>query len=145
MKRSVSLLLLPMAAMASASTLAQSVEDRARAAAEASRAKSSTSKAIQENYLTPGLSGQPIATVDRSQSFTPSLACQKTSSLLEILIQPDGTGDINTVRIARDTDLDGRCFSNEGVRAIADTGVDFISVGALTHSARAVDLGLDFA
>src|SRR3546814_17798831 len=96
-----------MAAMASASTLAQSVEDRARAAAEASRAKSSTSKAIQENYLTPGLSGQPIATVDRSQSFTPSLACQKTSSLLEILIQPDGTGDINTVRIARDTDLDG--------------------------------------
>jgi nicotinate-nucleotide pyrophosphorylase (carboxylating) len=30
------------------------------------------------------------------------------------------------------------------VRAIADTGVDFISIGALTHSARAVDMGLDF-
>jgi nicotinate-nucleotide pyrophosphorylase (carboxylating) len=30
------------------------------------------------------------------------------------------------------------------VRAIAQTGVDFISVGALTHSARAVDIGLDF-
>jgi nicotinate-nucleotide pyrophosphorylase (carboxylating) len=30
------------------------------------------------------------------------------------------------------------------VRAIAVTGVDFISVGALTHSARAVDIGLDF-
>jgi nicotinate-nucleotide pyrophosphorylase (carboxylating) len=30
------------------------------------------------------------------------------------------------------------------VRAIAETGVDFISVGALTHSARAVDLALDF-
>jgi nicotinate-nucleotide pyrophosphorylase (carboxylating) len=30
------------------------------------------------------------------------------------------------------------------VRAIAETGVDFISVGALTHSARAVDIGLDF-
>jgi nicotinate-nucleotide pyrophosphorylase (carboxylating) len=29
------------------------------------------------------------------------------------------------------------------VRAIAETGVDFISVGALTHSARAVDVGLD--
>jgi nicotinate-nucleotide pyrophosphorylase (carboxylating) len=27
---------------------------------------------------------------------------------------------------------------------IAETGVDFISVGALTHSARAVDIGLDF-
>jgi nicotinate-nucleotide pyrophosphorylase (carboxylating) len=30
------------------------------------------------------------------------------------------------------------------VRAIAATGVDFISVGALTHSAPAVDIGLDF-
>jgi nicotinate-nucleotide pyrophosphorylase (carboxylating) len=30
------------------------------------------------------------------------------------------------------------------VRAIAQTGVDFISVGALTHSARAVDIALDF-
>jgi nicotinate-nucleotide pyrophosphorylase (carboxylating) len=30
------------------------------------------------------------------------------------------------------------------VHAIAETGVDFISVGALTHSARAVDIGLDF-
>lgn len=30
------------------------------------------------------------------------------------------------------------------VRAIADTGVDFISVGLITHSARALDLGLDF-
>lgn len=29
------------------------------------------------------------------------------------------------------------------VRDIAQTGVDFISVGALTHSARALDLGLD--
>jgi nicotinate-nucleotide pyrophosphorylase (carboxylating) len=30
------------------------------------------------------------------------------------------------------------------VRAIAEIGVDFISVGAITHSARAVDIGLDF-
>ena len=30
------------------------------------------------------------------------------------------------------------------IRAIAQTGVDFISVGAITHSARAVDIGLDF-
>jgi len=30
------------------------------------------------------------------------------------------------------------------VRAVAETGVDFISVGALTHSARAVDISLDF-
>jgi nicotinate-nucleotide pyrophosphorylase (carboxylating) len=30
------------------------------------------------------------------------------------------------------------------VRAIAETGVDWISVGALTHSAPSLDLGLDF-
>ena len=30
------------------------------------------------------------------------------------------------------------------IRALAETGVDFISVGALTHSAPAVDLALDF-
>jgi nicotinate-nucleotide pyrophosphorylase (carboxylating) len=33
--------------------------------------------------------------------------------------------------------------SLETVRGIAETGVDVISVGALTHSARALDLGLD--
>lgn len=32
----------------------------------------------------------------------------------------------------------------ETVRDIAETGVDFISVGALTHSAPALDIGLDF-
>jgi len=32
-----------------------------------------------------------------------------------------------------------------GAREVAETGVDFLSVGALTHSSRALDLGLDFA
>jgi len=34
--------------------------------------------------------------------------------------------------------------NRQTVRGIAETGVDFISVGALTHSARAVDIALDF-
>jgi len=34
--------------------------------------------------------------------------------------------------------------SLDRVRAVAETGVDFISVGALTHSARAVDISLEF-
>jgi nicotinate-nucleotide pyrophosphorylase (carboxylating) len=33
----------------------------------------------------------------------------------------------------------------ETVRGIAETGVDRISIGALTHSAPALDLALDFA
>ncbi len=32
----------------------------------------------------------------------------------------------------------------ETVRGIAETGVDFISVGALTHSVRAVDISMLF-
>jgi nicotinate-nucleotide pyrophosphorylase (carboxylating) len=31
----------------------------------------------------------------------------------------------------------------ETVRTIAETGVDFISIGALTHSAPALDLSLE--
>jgi len=35
-------------------------------------------------------------------------------------------------------------ISLENVRAVAETGVDWISVGALTHSVPALDLALDF-
>lgn len=45
-------------------------------------------------------------------------------------------GDRATVEASGGVDLDT-------VRAIAETGVDIVSVGALTHSARALDLGLD--
>ena len=31
----------------------------------------------------------------------------------------------------------------ENVRAVAETGVDFISVGAITHSAPAIDMSLE--
>lgn len=33
----------------------------------------------------------------------------------------------------------------ETVRAIGETGVDFVSCGALTHSAKAIDIGLDLS
>lgn len=90
-----------------APVLAQTMEERARTAAEAARAKSGDSEAIQRNYVTPGLSGQPITTVDNSKAFTPNLACQKTATLMEVLVQPASSGDLGTVQIARDTDLDG--------------------------------------
>jgi nicotinate-nucleotide pyrophosphorylase (carboxylating) len=32
----------------------------------------------------------------------------------------------------------------ERARAIAESGVDYMSSGALTHSARSLDVGLDF-
>ncbi|MDF0544972.1 hypothetical protein PX699_21720 [Sphingobium sp. H39-3-25] len=86
---------------------AQTAEDRARAAAAAAREKSADSDAILENYVTPGLAGQTITTVDSSKTFTPNLACQKTATMLELLAQPNATGDIGTLSISRDRDLDG--------------------------------------
>ncbi|CAM5400523.1 hypothetical protein [Sphingobium scionense] len=86
---------------------AQTAEDRARAAAEASRAKSADSDAILGNYVTPGLAGEAISTVDSSRTFTPNLACQKSATLLELLAQPNASGDIGTLSISRDRDLDG--------------------------------------
>ena len=102
--------------------LAQSMEDRARAAATASRAKTSESDTLQQNYVTPGMSGQPIATVDSSKSFTPTIACQKTANLLEVLIQPNGTGDIGLVRISRDKDLDGK-FDSSATLPVPVSGI----------------------
>jgi len=32
----------------------------------------------------------------------------------------------------------------ENVRSIAETGVDFISIGALTHSAKTFDVSFDY-
>lgn len=101
--------------MSSSSALAQTMEERARSAADAARAKSSDSDALQQNYLTPGLSGQPIATVDNSRTFTPNIACQKTATLMEVLVQPSSTGDLGAVSIARDTDLDGTVDSRSNL------------------------------
>jgi hypothetical protein len=86
---------------------AQSVQDRARAAAAASRAKTSDSDKLQQNYVTPGMAGQAISTVDGSKAFTPTIACQKTANLLELIAQPAASGDIAALRISRDTDLSG--------------------------------------
>lgn len=86
---------------------AQTAEDRARAAAEAARVKSADSDAILGNYVTPGLAGAAIGTVDSSRTFTPNLACQKSATLLELLAQPNTSGDIGTLSISRDRDLDG--------------------------------------
>jgi nicotinate-nucleotide pyrophosphorylase (carboxylating) len=48
--------------------------------------------------------------------------------------------------------IDGRALieisggvSLDTVRALAETGADFVSIGRLTHSAPAIDIGLDFA
>jgi nicotinate-nucleotide pyrophosphorylase (carboxylating) len=58
--------------------------------------------------------------------------------------------DIVTLRTAADR-CKGRAWTEASggitlanVRQVAETGVDYISVGALTHSVRAADIALDF-
>jgi len=126
-----------LATFISGHAMAQSVEDRARSAAEASRAKTSDSDSIQQNYLTPGLSGQPVRTVDNSKLFTPNIACQKTATMLEVLVQPSGTGDLGVVRVSRDTDLDGMVDSQSNlpvpVSGICANGIISCAPGSWTQ------------
>lgn len=86
---------------------AQTIEERARAAATAAQTRSGDSDALRQNYLTPGLAGNDISTLDGSQSFTPTIACQKSATMLEILAQPGASGDIATLTLSRDSNLDG--------------------------------------
>lgn len=63
-----------------------------------------------------------------------------------IMLDNFGLDDLRTgvTRIARRATVEASGgVSLATVGAIAETGVDVISVGALTHSARALDLGLD--
>ncbi len=85
-----------------------------------------------------------IVEVDRPEQIEPALEAGATHLLLDNM-PPE------TLRHAMRT-VGGRvpCEASGGVtlrsiREIAETGVDFISVGRLTQSAPAADIGLDFA
>jgi nicotinate-nucleotide pyrophosphorylase (carboxylating) len=62
-----------------------------------------------------------------------------------IMLDNMSTGDMNTAVAATDGRVPLEASGNvtlDNVRAIAATGVNFISVGALTHSVRAADISL---
>ena len=64
--------------------------------------------------------------------------------LLDNMSPEDLRAAVNLVDGRAQTEASGG-VTLETVAGIAETGVDFISVGAITHSVRAVDIGLDFA
>lgn len=82
--------------------------------------------------------------VDRIDQIAPVLAAEVDIIMLD---------NFNLEDLRRGVELiNGRCIVEasggvnlETVGDIAKTGVDMISVGALTHSARALDLGLDIS
>jgi nicotinate-nucleotide pyrophosphorylase (carboxylating) len=117
---------------------------------------------IKDNHLAALRNAQPnaiAAAVRRARKKFPRLKIEVEADTLEQAGQAADAGadiilldNMNPARLRRAVKkIKGRAKTEasggvnlENIRAMAKTGVDFISVGALTHSAPAVDIGLDF-
>ena len=117
---------------------------------------------IKDNHLAALPDARPnaiAAAVQRARKIFPRLKLEVEADTLEQIQQAVTAGadfilldNMSPPLLRRAVKLIGGHAKTEAsggvnlktVRAIARTGVDFISVGALTHSARAVDIGLDF-
>jgi nicotinate-nucleotide pyrophosphorylase (carboxylating) len=117
---------------------------------------------IKDNHLAAlaGASPNPIAAaVQRARQAWPLLKVEVEADTLEQVDQAADAGAdfilldnmspdqlreaVRRVRGRAQTEASGG-IRLETLRSVAETGVNFISVGAITHSAPAVDLGLDF-
>lgn len=117
---------------------------------------------IKDNHLAALRNESPnaiAAAVKRAQTAYPQLKVEVEADTLEQVEQAaEASADmilldnmtliqlrlaVQKVKGRAQTEASGG-VNLASVRTIAETGVDFISVGALTHSARAVDIGLDF-
>ena len=117
---------------------------------------------IKDNHLAALRNEQPNAiavAIRRARKRFPKLKAEVEADTLEQVAQAAAAGadiilldNMTTAQLRQAVKIGkGRAkteasggVSLKTIRAIARTGVDFISVGALTHSARAVDIGLDF-
>ena len=119
----------------------------------------STAVLIKDNHLA-SVDGDVALAIRRARDLAPAgtkveVECDRIEQVQAALdakadiIMLDNMSEVqmaNCVRL-----VDGRAITEasggvnlDSVRAIAETGVDWISVGALTHSAPALDLALDF-
>jgi len=117
---------------------------------------------IKDNHLA-ALHGEPpnaiAAAVTRARARFPQLAVEVEADTLDQVDQALAAGVkmilLDNMNLAQLRQAVERCRGRAeteasggvnlaSVRAIAETGVNFISIGSLTHSARSVDIGLDF-
>jgi nicotinate-nucleotide pyrophosphorylase (carboxylating) len=117
---------------------------------------------IKDNHLAVLRGAKPnaiAAAVQRAREKFPQLKVEVEADMLEQVEQAAEAGadiilldNMNPIQLRLAAQkVKGRAKTEASggvnlanVRAIAESGVDFISVGAITHSARAVDIGLDF-
>ena len=85
-----------------------------------------------------------IVEVDRVDQIESALAAGATHLLLDNMTPPVLRGAVTLVGGRVPTEASGG-VTLDTIRAIAATGVTYVSVGRLTQSAPAVDIGLDFA
>lgn len=84
-----------------------------------------------------------IAEVDSLEQIEPALGAGATHLLLDNMDVPTLKQAVALVGKRVPTEASGG-VRLDTIRGIAETGVDFISVGRLTQSAPAADIGLDF-
>ncbi len=82
--------------------------------------------------------------VDRTDQIEPALSAGAERLLLDNMPPPVLREAVALVAGRVPLEASGG-VNLDTIRAIAETGVDFISVGRITQSAPAVDIGLDFA
>lgn len=85
-----------------------------------------------------------IVEVDRVDQIEPALSAGATHLLLDNMDPATQRGAVTLVGGRVPTEASGG-VRLDTIRAIAETGVTYISVGRLTQSAPAADIGLDFA
>lgn len=85
-----------------------------------------------------------IVEVDRVDQIAPALAAGATHLLLDNMTVPMLREAVALVDGRVPTEASGG-VTLETIRGIAETGVTYVSVGRLTQSAPAADIGLDFA
>lgn len=85
-----------------------------------------------------------IVEVDRVDQIEPAIGAGATHLLLDNMAPPILREAVALVAGRAATEASGG-VRLDTIRAIAETGVDFVSVGRLTQSAPAADIGLDLA
>jgi len=85
-----------------------------------------------------------IVEVDRIDQIEPALGAGATHLLLDNMTPPVLREAVALVRDRVPTEASGG-VTLDTIRAIAEAGVTYVSVGRLTQSAPAADIGLDFA